>query len=242
MAHATDAPGPLCIALDGPDAAACERLADATEPFAGAFKLGLTSFSAGGRPLVEAIAARRPLFLDLKLHDIPAQVEGAARVAARLGASFVTAHASGGAEMMRAAVTGGGERTVVLAVTVLTSLSEEDLRTLGVPSSVEDQALRLAEVSLAAGAGGLVCSPREARALRDRFGARSAGGPLLVVPGIRGPGDAADDQQRTASGRAALEGGADLLVVGRSIAGASDVAAAARRLHEQLRSPAEASR
>jgi orotidine-5'-phosphate decarboxylase len=220
----------LCIALDAPDAGTCLALADAVAPSVGALKVGLTAFAAGGPELVRAVSERAPVFLDLKWNDIPAQVGGAARAAAMLGVDWATVHASGGADMVRAAVDAAGEVTTILAVTVLTSLDRGGLRSTGVPGSVAEQVTRLAELAVSAGSGGLVCSPHELASLRAAFGSRAQGGPLLVAPGIRSTGSAADDQRRTASVRDAIERGADLVVVGRPVTQASDPGAEAERL------------
>jgi orotidine-5'-phosphate decarboxylase len=220
----------LCVALDAPDALTCLALADAVAPSVGALKVGLTAFAAGGPDLVRAVGTRAPVFLDLKWHDIPAQVGGASRAAATLGVEWATVHASGGADMVRAAVDAAGGEATILAVTVLTSLDRAALHSTGVPGAVADQVTRLAELALSAGAGGLVCSPQELGSLREAFGSRAQGGPLLVAPGIRPAGSAADDQRRTASVREAIERGADLVVVGRPITHAPDPGAEAARL------------
>lgn len=218
---------PLCVALDSPDTAANRAVGAAVAPHAGVLKVGLTAYVAGGTALVGELAALRPVFLDLKLHDIPAQVAGAVTAAAETGASLLTVHASGGPEMIRAAVGAAGGRVTILAVTVLTSLDDDDLDRIGMEGPPEKAVLKLAELALDHGAPGLVCSPREVAHLRERFGPRSQGGPLLVVPGIR-PQAAGDDQKRTLSPREALDAGADLLVIGRPITEASDPSAAAR--------------
>ncbi|MDQ3964403.1 MAG: orotidine-5'-phosphate decarboxylase [Actinomycetota bacterium] len=223
---------PICVALDSSDAERVRELARATRPTVGLFKVGLTAYVAHGATLVTELAAERPVFLDLKLHDIPAQVEGAARAAADTGASFVTAHALGGPAMISAAVNGAGE-TNVLAVTVLTSLSAEDLNALGIERSPADLVMKLAHTALEAGASGLVCSSHEVAALRDRFGRRAEGGPLLVVPGIRdAPTD--DDQRRTMSAKGAVDAGADIVVIGRPITASDDPEQAARTILESL--------
>jgi orotidine-5'-phosphate decarboxylase len=221
---------PLCVALDSADTSACLALADRVAPSVGALKVGLTAFAAGGPDLVRAVGRRAPVFLDLKWHDIPAQVHGAATVAASLEARWATVHAAGGADMVRAAVEGAGVAVTVLAVTVLTSIDGGELEATGVADAVADQVVRLADLGLGAGAGGLVCSPRELRALRQRFGPRARGGPVLVAPGIRPAGAARDDQRRTSSVTAAVEDGADLVVVGRPVTAAPDPGAAALRL------------
>ena len=137
--------------------------------------------------------------------------------------------------MVSAAVDAAGRRLTVLGVTVLTSLDERGLASVGIHGSVEDQVLRLAELALGAGARGLVCSPLEAASLRSCFGARREGGPLLVVPGIRPEGGVVHDQRRTTSPRVAMDAGADVIVVGRAITDADDPAAAARSILESIR-------
>jgi orotidine-5'-phosphate decarboxylase len=221
---------PLCVALDARDAELCLGLARATAEHAGAFKIGLTAFGFGGPPLVRDVAGLRPVFVDLKLHDIPAQVAGAVAAVNALGASYTTVHAAGGEEMIRAAVDTAGDGLAVLAVTVLTSLDHSALGATGVGRAPADQVLLLADLALRAGAGGLVCSPLELARLRAAFGPSESGGPLLVAPGIRSGEGPRDDQRRSLSARRAVELGADLVVVGRPVARAADPAEAARRL------------
>jgi orotidine-5'-phosphate decarboxylase len=198
------------------------------------FKVGLMAFAANGPGVVRSLVRMRPVFLDLKLHDIPIQVEGAVRAAAQLGASFVTVHAAGGPEMITAAVAGAGGGASVLAVTVLTSLDDHVLDLTGVSSSTTSQVLRLAELAVKSGARGLVCSPLEIEAVRAEFGRSDDGGPLLVVPGIRPTGADSEDQRRTMTPQQAVTAGADVIVVGRPITAALDPAAAARFIHAEI--------
>ena len=225
---------PVCVALDTPDYARVERLAFITEPHAGMFKVGLMAFAANGPGIVRRLARMRPVFLDLKLHDIPAQVEGAVGAVADFGASYLTVHASGGPEMMRSAVEAADETVNILAVTVLTSLDDRVLGLTGVNSSAQSQVLRMAELALGAGVRGLVCSPLEIAGVRERFGAAATGGPVLFVPGIRPRGSHAADQRRTMGPREAVEAGADVIVVGRPITGAPDPAEAARLIRREV--------
>lgn len=224
---------PVCVALDFPDADAIRGAAAATEPHVGIYKIGLTAFAGSGPDLVSELGARRPVFVDLKLHDIPAQVAGAVGAIRASGASYTTVHASGGSDMLRAAVDAAGEMTI-LAVTVLTSIDSAVLQRVGFSGNAQSTVLRLAEEALGAGAPGIVCSPLEIAVLRETFGTRSEGGPLLVVPGIRSAGSARDDQRRTLSAGEAMETGADIIVVGRPITASDDPAEAARALREEL--------
>ncbi|HET8540831.1 MAG TPA: orotidine-5'-phosphate decarboxylase [Anaeromyxobacter sp.] len=217
----------ICAALDFPSWERAEPFARAVAPAVGMLKVGLELFTAGGPPAVLAAAALgRPVFLDLKLHDIPATVEGAARGAAATGAALLTVHAAGGAEMIRAAVRGAGGRTRILAVTVLTSLDGAALGEIGLAGPPESAVVRLARLAVSAGAGGLVCSPREVAAVRAAVGP----GPLLVVPGVRPAGATKDDQARVATPEDAVRAGADVIVVGRPLRDAPDPVAAARAI------------
>ena len=232
-AEVGDLATPLCIALDRADAPSVQRLAEQTATYAGLFKVGLTAFIGLGAGAVVQLAERRPVFLDLKLNDIPAQVQGAVAAIEEAGASFTTVHALGGRAMVRAAAE-AAQRVQVLAVTVLTSLDEPELAALGVSGGVTEATLRLADAALGAGADGLVCSPLEVAALRHAFGPRKAGGPWIVVPGVRPSSWERDDQLRTAGARATLERGADVVVVGRPVTAAADPAAAASALAAEM--------
>jgi len=221
----------ICAAIDTPSWAEGEAFARAVAPHVGMLKVGLELFTAEGPAAVRAAAALgRPVFLDLKLHDIPNTVEGAARSAARSGAALLTVHAAGGAEMVRAAVKGAGPNVRVLAVTVLTSLDAAALETIGLAGPPEAAVVRLARLAVGAGAGGLVCSPHEVAAVRAAVGT----GPLLVVPGVRPPGSDKGDQARVATPAEAVRAGADVLVIGRPLRAAKDPAQAARDLAATL--------
>ena len=219
---------PLIAALDTADAAQAERLAAALAGAVAFVKAGLTLFVAEGPSAVTRLRAHAPVFLDLKLHDIPAQVEGAARAAARLDVGLLTVHALGGIEMMRAAVRGadqgaaeaGVEPPAVIGVTVLSSLAGEDLAS---PAS-------LAFEAMSAGARGVVVSGDDVAVVREVVGPEA----LLVVPGIRPAGHGNNDQVRVLSPGEALERGADYLVLGRPITGAPDPPAAARAILADL--------
>ena len=176
------------------------------------------------------------LFLDLKFHDIPDQVEGACRSAAALGASLMTVHAAGGRAMLEAAARGardgaiGDHRSRVLAVTVLTSLDASDLRAIGVDRQPDEQVLALASLALDAGCGGVVASPAELPLLRPALPAPFG----ILTPGIRPVGSARDDQKRVTTPADAVRGGADWLVVGRPIRQATDRVAATRGILEEM--------
>jgi orotidine-5'-phosphate decarboxylase len=222
----------ICAALDFGAWKQAEPFARAIAPAVGMLKVGLELFVAEGPAVVrETAALGRPVFLDLKLHDIPNTVEGAARSAAATGASLLTVHASGGAEMIRAAVRGAGGRLRVLAVTVLTSMDAAALEAIGLAGPPEAAVVRLARLAVDAGAGGLVCSPHEVAQVRAAVGP----GPLLVVPGVRPPGAAKGDQARVATPAEAVRAGADVIVVGRPLRDAADPAAAARDIAASLR-------
>jgi orotidine-5'-phosphate decarboxylase len=217
----------ICAAVDFPSWAAAEPFARAVAPEVGMLKVGLELFAAEGPAAVRAAAGLgRPVFLDLKLHDIPNTVEGAARSAGASGASLLTVHAAGGEEMVRAAVRGAGAGVRILAVTVLTSLDAEALRRVGIEGTPEQAVTRLARLAAGAGAHGLVCSPHEVAAVRAAVGP----GPLLVVPGVRPPGASRQDQARVATPAEAVRAGADVLVIGRPLREGGDPAAAARAI------------
>jgi orotidine-5'-phosphate decarboxylase len=212
------------IALDVPAASAALSLVTELGDACGFYKVGNELFTAAGPSIVAAIREQgRQVFLDLKFHDIPNTVAGGVRNAARLGASLVTVHASGGIAMLRAAADAAreaGGHCQVLAVTVLTSLSAEDVAAAWGRSGldVQSEVLRLAEVTSEAGVHGVVCGGGEARAVTDRFGDRLA----ILVPGVRAAGGAVQDQARVITPRGAAEAGARYIVVGRMVTGAAD--------------------
>ncbi len=233
----------ILLALDTGDLAAALGHARAVGRAVDGVKLGLEFFAANGPEGVLAVAATagRPLFLDLKLHDIPATVKGAVGAALRLRPFMLTVHAGGGRAMLEAAVaaaaaTSGAERPLVVAVTVLTSLDDEDLAAVGQRGPAADQVRRLAALAQDCGLDGVVCSAREIVALRRQCGE----GFRLVVPGVRPIWAAAEDQKRVATPAEAARAGADYLVVGRPILAAPDPAAAAQRIAAELAAlPAE---
>jgi len=215
----------LIVALDTAEPARAHDWAVAVAPHAGLLKLGLEYFLANGPEGVRAIS-ERPIFLDLKLHDIPNTVAGAMRAVLKLRPAMLTLHAAGGPAMIaaaRAAAETVPDRPILLAVTVLTSLDAATLHATGVAGGPRQQVLRLARLALEAGADGLVCSAHEVAPLRDALGDK----PVLVVPGIRPAGAATGDQARVMTPEEAIAAGADWIVVGRPITGAADPGAAA---------------
>jgi orotidine-5'-phosphate decarboxylase len=222
---------PIFCAIDTPDLAQAKSLAQAVRN-AVSIKLGLEFFTAHGPAGVREVAGKAPLFLDLKLHDIPNTVAGAVRAAAALRPLLLTLHCSGGKAMLRAAAEAAAQavpdrqRLKLLGVSVLTSLDDEDLASVGQQGPVADQVRRLALLARECGLDGVVCSPLEVAMLREACGP----GFLLVVPGIRLLGRAAGDQKRVMGPRETLAAGADYLVIGRPITGAPDPAAAARAM------------
>ncbi len=225
---------PVFVALDTTDLDYALQLAAKVRPHVGGFKLGLEFFVANGPAGVRAFEdAGLPVFLDLKFHDIPNTVAGAARAAAALGTSIINVHAGGGQAMMKAALDAARDvspRTKVIAVTVLTSMADGELPTIGVSGSASDQVLRLARLTQAAGLDGVVCSAHEIVALRAALGPDF----MLVVPGIRPAGSDVGDQSRVMGPAQAHGAGASILVIGRPITQAPDPQKAARDIAQSL--------
>ena len=225
-------PAPIAVALDAPDLEAAARWASLVTPHVSTVKVGLELYLRYGPDVVASVrgANRVQVFLDLKLHDIPATVAGAARAVARLRPAILTVHAAGGPAMIRAAVD-AAPNVAIAAVTVLTSLTETDLGAIGLARPASDAVRRLAATAVDAGAQAVVCSPQEAAAVRAEVGPDIT----LITPGVRPPGAATQDQARVATPEEALAAGADLLVIGRPITGAPDPGAAAARIAAALR-------
>ena len=220
---------PVYLALDLPTLDAAKALAEKVKAHVGGFKVGLEFFCAHGHHGVHEIAhVGLPVFLDLKLHDIPNTVAGAMQAIHVLEPAIVTVHATGGRAMMEDAKAAAGERTKVVAVTLLTSLDERDLMRTGVNGSAHDQVMRLAELAQNAGLDGIVCSGREVAGVRKQW---KDG--FFVVPGLRlnGPDG---DQKRVVTPRQARDDGGSVLVVGRPISRADDPVAAARAIEATL--------
>jgi len=223
----------LCVALDFDDGRSARALAAKLRGRCGWFKVGLELFVSEGPGLVSAIAREGRVFLDLKLHDIPNTVAGAARAAARTGASMVNVHASGGREMMAAArdaLGAGSDRPKLIAVTLLTSIGKAALAELPFEGSPASVVASLAALAAAAGLDGVVCSAEEVAAIRAARGP----GFLAVVPGIRPSGAEVGDQKRVATPASALAAGASILVVGRPVTRASDPVAAVEAIVEEM--------
>ena len=222
---------PIAVALDAPDLDTAARWAQAVTPHVAVVKVGLELFCRTGPSVVDVVRGGSgvDLFLDLKLHDIPNTVAGAARSVARLQPTYLTVHASGGRDMVRAAVDAVPD-VKVAAVTVLTSMTPDALDAVGLAGPPLDAVRRLALLSVEAGARALVCSPHEVAAVRAEVGRDVT----LITPGVRPAGADVQDQARVATPQQALADGADLLVVGRPITGAADPGAAAAALAAEL--------
>jgi orotidine-5'-phosphate decarboxylase len=234
----------LIVALDVDQQEEAVAIAEDLRGLAGAFKIGSRLFTTEGPAIVQELGALgHRVFLDLKFHDIPETVAGAVGAAARLDVWMLTVHASGGAEMIRAARRAAeehadGGRPLIVAVTILTSIGEPALGSIGVAPPLDAQVLRLAHLARDAGADGIVASPHEARAVRAACG----DGFTIVTPGIRHAGGGTDDQARVSGPAAALAAGADYLVVGRPILRSPNRRAAAERIVADMRSALGASR
>jgi orotidine-5'-phosphate decarboxylase len=195
----------LIVALDVPSAGEAQKLVSRIGDSAGVYKVGLQLFISEGPSIVrDLVSSGRQVFLDLKLHDIPTTVSLAVKSAAELGIHMLTVHASGGSAMLRAATEAAAGRVNILAVTVLTSLSDEDMQEIGVSGQVSDQVLRMAALAHSAGCQGIVTSPRESLMVRKSLGEGFA----IVTPGVRPAGAETNDQQRTATPGEAISNGA----------------------------------
>ena len=230
----SDPKSKLIVALDVPDRAAALKAIDRLSGHVGYFKLGMEIFTREGPRLVEEIKNRgEKIFLGLKFHDIPNTVRGAVRSACQIGVQMLTVHASGGPAMLVAAceeAQASESKPLVLAVTALTSLSQNDVQNLGVSGSIEQWVERLAALAHSTGIRGLVASTKELPMLRKRF----QGEMKLVIPGIRPAGAALQDQSRAATPAEAIRDGADFIVVGRPILQAPDPAKAADTIAAEI--------
>lgn len=230
---------PIICALDTQEVDEATSIAQSVMPHVGAIKLGLEFFTANGAAGVSAITRLGiPVFLDLKFHDIPTTVARAIASTAGLNTFMMTVHTAGGRDMLRAAINAsdrvaqvtGKDRPMVIGVTILTSLDQDDVAILGFRENINDQVIRLADLAQSAGLDGVVCSPNEISLIRKACGHDLK----LVVPGIRPEGTSADDQKRVLTPKEALSRGADYLVIGRPITQAHDRSAAAKAIAESL--------
>ena len=224
----------ICLALDVDSRKHALTLVESLHDLTGMFKVGLQLFTAEGPSLVrDIIAAGGQVFLDLKFHDIPNTVKAAAREAGRLGVSMMTIHTPGGRIMMQTVMEElqkAQTRPLVVGVTVLTSLDDASLHELGVGVSMQDHVVKMAKLAESSGLDGIVCSPQEIQRIRGVV----RPGFKIVTPGVRMPGQSADDQSRTATPRDAIAAGADFIVVGRAVTSAPDPRAALQALLQSL--------
>lgn len=224
----------IIVALDYADAKSATVLVDRLNPAACKLKIGKELFTAAGPSFVAMVAQRGfEIFLDLKFHDIPNTVAQACKAAARLGVWMINVHALGGRAMMdaaREAIESAAHKPKVIAVTVLTSMTEADLREVGIESDPLAEVMRLAALASDCGLDGVVCSALEAAAIRDRLGSRF----LRVTPGIRLPEEAAGDQKRIMTPQLAIRSGSSYLVVGRSVTRSTDPLAVLERINGEI--------
>jgi orotidine-5'-phosphate decarboxylase len=225
----------VIVALDMADSSSALQFIDRLEPGSCRLKVGKELFTTAGPQFIERLVSRNyDVFLDLKFHDIPNTVKKAVYAASKLGIWMLNVHASGGSDMLRAAREGvdmaGVNRPFLIAVSVLTSMSDSTLKETGVNSSVAEQVIRLTRLAVSAGLDGMVCSAQEAVVLRQNFGEA----PLLVTPGIRPEGTQQDDQQRIMTPRKAIDAGASYLVIGRPITQHRDPAAILNDINKSL--------
>ena len=227
----------VIVALDYADAQSAMALVDRLDPSACKVKVGKELFTAAGPAFVSAVARRGfDVFLDLKFHDIPNTVAQACKAAAQLGVWMINVHALGGRAMMQAAreaIESAPRKPKLIAVTVLTSMAETDLREVGIEASPLAAAMKLARLAGDCGLDGVVCSAHEAGEIRDRIGRDF----LRVTPGIRLPEDSSGDQKRVMTPQVAIESGASYLVIGRSVIRAADPLAVLARINREIAIP-----
>lgn len=225
----------VIVALDTPDMNQALEFSKRVSPEICKLKVGKELFTSAGPGMVESLVKKGfDVFLDLKFHDIPNTVKKAVYAASQLGTWMINVHALGGSAMLSAAREGvdmaGNQRPFLIAVTVLTSMSDNDMQQIGINQSVSDQVAKLAELSFDNGLDGLVCSAQEASLLREKFGPS----PLLVTPGIRPEGSSVDDQQRIMTPKQAMLEGSSYLVIGRPITQHVDPAKALVEINQTL--------
>ena len=221
---------PIAVALDAPNLETTKKWAEAAAPSVEVLKIGLEGFLRDGEEAINVIKNTDcKLFLDLKLHDIPNTVKGACESVSRFAPDFLTVHASGGKAMVAAAAN-ALPNTRITAVTILTSLSPEDLKTVGFEKSAQELAVQMAVMAVDAGARAIVCSPHEVSAIRNSVPTSIT----LITPGVRPAGADVGDQSRVATPQEAIANGANIVVIGRPITGADDVRKAAMEIAATL--------
>lgn len=222
---------PIALALDAPDLNIAKNWAIESSPFISTLKIGLETYLRDGKTAVQEIknVSECDIFLDLKLHDIPATVTGACNSIKELDPKFLTVHASGGAEMITAAVN-ALPNTLITAVTILTSINEENIKSIGFKFDPKESAINLAQLAVEAGARAIVCSAQEVAMIRKAVGKDV----VLITPGIRPAGSSSDDQKRVATPSQALKDGANLLVIGRPITASNSIKTACEQLKEEI--------
>jgi orotidine-5'-phosphate decarboxylase len=224
----------LIVALDVSSAAQAQKIVSSLGDFASFYKVGMQLYTSEGPGIVrDLVGSGRRVFLDLKYHDIPNTVGQAIREAGKLGVSLLTVHGAGGSKMLRAAAEAAREsnsRMKVVAVTVLTSMDEEDLHEVGVPGNLEKQVVHIADLALKAGCHGVVSSAREVKALRTHLGNDF----LVVTPGVRPAGAAHGDQARAVTPAEAIAAGSTHLVVGRPITSAASPSLEAKKIIREI--------
>ncbi len=222
---------PIALALDAPDLNIAKNWAIESSPFISTLKIGLETYLRDGKTAVQEIknVSECDIFLDLKLHDIPATVTGACNSIKELEPKYLTVHASGGAEMITAAVN-ALPNTLITAVTILTSINEENIKNIGFKFDPKESAINLAQLAVEAGARAIVCSAQEVAMIRKAVGKDV----VLITPGIRPAGSSSDDQKRVATPSQALKDGANLLVIGRPITASNSIKTACEQLKEEI--------
>ena len=222
---------PIALALDAPDLETAKKWAKEATPFVSTLKIGLETYLRDGKSAIQEIKniSDSDIFLDLKLHDIPATVIGACKSISDLNPKYLTVHAAGGIEMIEGAVK-TLPNTFITAVTILTSLNEDALKRIGFKLEARDSAIELAKLAVEAGARAIVCSAQEVAQIRSAVG----NDVVLITPGIRPAGSSLDDQKRVATPHQALKDGANLLVIGRPITASASIKNACEQLREEI--------
>lgn len=224
---------PIAVALDAKSLLQAKTWAQEVSPFVSTLKIGLETYLRDGQQVIKEIRSISDceIFLDLKLHDIPATVTGACKAVSELNPKFLTVHASGGVEMIQAASKALPD-TLITAVTILTSIDKENLIKIGFAQDPGTTCVLLAKLAVDSGARAIVCSPQEVAQIRESVGPEI----ILITPGIRPIGADNNDQHRVATPELAIKNGANLLVIGRPITGSQNVAGAAQQISEQVNS------